>query len=242
MVYLPFENIVLKYLPVNDLIYSFLRFIPEIIIYFLFIYVLGSKVKSRTALSKNPIHVPVVIFLLYSVLLIFINSSPLVESLLGLRVLFRYVILFYVIINIDFEYAFIKKLINVLLVITFLQCIIAIYHHYFGINEFWLPRASSLEIGGKATKFKILNQNLRSGREIGVGIGTMGDTVLLAMYLVIGCALLTPFTLKQIRIKTKYGKYALFGLGLIFAGLLFTYSRGFFFSGFNHDTYCLGFN
>lgn len=228
MVYLPFENLALKYIPVNDLIYSLLRFIPELIIYILFIYVFGSKILSRHSLNKNPIHIPVVFFLLYSVLLIFINSAPAIESLLGLRLIFRYVVLFYLIINLDFEYRFIKKLINALLIITIFQCIIAIYHHFFGINEFWLPRASAFEIGGKATKFKILNQTYRGGREIGVGIGTMGDTVLLAMYLVIGCALMIPFSLKQFRKKTQYGKYAIFGLGLIFVGLLFTYSRGSF--------------
>lgn len=229
IIYLPFENMALKYLPVNDTIYSLLRFVPEIIIYLLFFYVFGSKLISGKHFNKNPINTPVIIFILYSFLLILINSAPFTESMMGLRTIFRYVVLFYVIINLDFEYRTIKKLIACLLVIALIQSIIAIYHHYFGISNLWMPRANSLEIGGKITRFRILNShNFRSGREIGVGLGTFGDSVLLAMFLVIGTALIIPFALKQFKKKTKYGKYSLIGMVLIFAGLLTTYSRGSF--------------
>ncbi|NNC84775.1 MAG: hypothetical protein HKN75_01760 [Bacteroidia bacterium] len=229
LLFLPFEIIVLKYLPVNDVLYSLSRMASEFIIYSLLLYVIATKLNSRTPFSKSPIHTPLLLFIFYSLSLILINAAPVVDSLINMRAILRYLALFYVIINIDIEYRTVVKLTKALIGIGLLQSFIAIYHHFFGINDFWMPRENVLEIAGKVSNFKILGKgSIRSGREIGVGIGTMGDSLTLSMFLVVCSALIIPFLYKTFNTNIKSRFYIALSLAIILLAILYTYSRGSF--------------
>lgn len=229
MVFLPFESIVLKYFPVSDVTYSLLRMLIEFLIYLLLIYVISSKLISKVPFSTNPIHRPLVIFIFYALALIIINSAPFVDSLINIRAIFRYLALFYVIININLEYRTIVKLTNTLIGIAVLQSCISVYQHFFGISQFWMPRANVLEIAGKVSKFRILGESAnRSGREIGVGIGTFSDSLGLSMYLVIVSAILIPFLFKRFNNNAKSRFWVAACMVILIVGLLYSYSRGSF--------------
>ncbi|MFM7903454.1 MAG: O-antigen ligase family protein, partial [Bacteroidota bacterium] len=83
-----------------------------------------------------------------------------------------------------------------------------------------------LEIGGKQFSFKLLNTSFSGGREMGVGIGTFGDSVFLALFLVIAFAVLIA-ALQKGNLESKQQRWMVFALtGLSLASLFFTYSRG----------------
>lgn len=224
--FVPFEVMILKYLPVSDTVYSYLRFAVEVMIYLLAGFVFSRYLYMKRKPDSSPVDRPLVIFIVYAIIITIINNAPLFQSFIGLRVLLRYVPLFYVIMHIDLDRSTSRKLFNGLMVIAGIQCVIAIYQHYFGISQFWYPRASDLEIGGKQVAFRLLATGFGAGREMGAGIGTFGDSVFLALFLVI-CFIMAFSALQQSELISKKSKLW-FGimLLLITISLFFTYSRG----------------
>ncbi len=225
-IFVPFEVIILKYLPVSDLVYSYLRFAVEI-----FIYLLGGLLLLRLLYLKNipkgtSIDKPLLIFIGYAFLITIINQAPFFQAFMGLRVLLRYVPLFYVVAFINVDSATARRILQAIIGIAAIQCCIAIYQHYFGISSFWYPRASDLEIGGKQVSFRMLSSGFGGGREMGAGIGTFGDSVFLALFLVIVFIVSVATLQKTIQIPRTH-KWIISGtLVLITLALFFTYSRG----------------
>lgn len=175
--YMPFENMILKYLPVPDSVYGFLRFGSEVVIYFLFIIMLMSNGLRGRLLLRTPIDRSLLSFLAIAVFSMFWNHAPIAASLIGMRDLMRYVFLFYIVANIDFPSSSVRRLIYVLIMIAGFQGILVAYQHFFGIDQIWYPRATTLNIAGHSTTFKLLKDTYQGGRELGSGIGTFGDTV-----------------------------------------------------------------
>lgn len=225
-IFVPFEVIILKYLPVSDLVYSYLRFAVEI-----FIYLLGGLLLLRLLyLKKIPkgtsIDKPLFIFIGYAFLITVINQAPFFQAFMGLRVLLRYVPLFYVVAFINVDTATARRILQAIIGIAAIQCCIAIYQHYFGISSFWYPRASDLEIGGKQVSFRMLSSGFSGGREMGAGIGTFGDSVFLALFLVIVFIVSVATLQKTIHIPRTHKWMISVTLVLITLALFFTYSRG----------------
>jgi hypothetical protein len=149
VIFVPFEVMVLKYLPVSDLLYSYLRFAVEIFIYLLGGMLLLRLIMLRKIPKGTSIDKPLLVFIGYTILITIVNHAPFFQAFMGLRVLLRYIPLFYVLafINIDTDAS--RRILQAMLSIAAIQCGIAIYQHYAGISPFWYPRASDLEIGGK---------------------------------------------------------------------------------------------
>src|SRR4051812_26129668 len=116
-IYIPFEAMFLKYLPVSDKIYSLLRFVPEVLIYLLLIVNILQNLYHRQWISRTPIDTVLLLFVFSATISIVINSAPLVLSIIGMRPLLRYVALFYVASNIDISNVKIKRLVIVLILI-----------------------------------------------------------------------------------------------------------------------------
>ena len=225
-IFVPFEVMFLKFLPVSDTIYSYLRFTVEIIIYLLAGVVFARYLIQKRIPSGTTIDRPLLIFIIYAIVITIINNAPMFQAFMGMRVLLRYVPLFYVIAFISIDHKAAAKIFNSLILIAGIQCIIAIYHHYNGISTFWYPRASDLEIGGKQVGYRLLATGFASGRELGAGIGTFGDSVLLALYLVI-CFIITFTAIQNANFLDKQKKmYFSIIITLITFALFFTYSRG----------------
>jgi hypothetical protein len=226
VIFVPFEVIFLKYLPVSDTIYSYLRFLVELVIYLLAGLLIARYVFQRKIPKGTPVDKPILIFIAYAIMITIVNNAPYFQAFMGLRVLLRYVPLFYVIAFISIDQKFIARIFHSILVIATIQCLAAIYQHYFSISPFWLPRASDLEIGGKQVGFRLLATGFGSGREMGAGIGTFGDSVFLALFLVIAFTMAAASIQQSIKIPKQH-KLIISGiLILITISLFFTYSRG----------------
>lgn len=226
VIFVPFEVMILKYLPVTDTVYSFLRFSVEIIIYIIAGILFARYLSAKKIPNGTSIDRPLLLFIIYALAITFINQAPLLQSLIGLRTLLRYLPLMYIIAFINFDESMPRKILHSIIFVAGIQSVIAIYQHYAGLGDFWYPRASDLEIGGKQVSFRLLATGFGGGREIGTGIGTFGDSVFLALFLVIAFAVTFATMQKKILIP-RFNKITFnIILLLIIIALFFTYSRG----------------
>ncbi|HQV01762.1 MAG TPA: hypothetical protein PLO59_11405, partial [Bacteroidia bacterium] len=225
-VYLPFESMILKLLPLPDSIVSFFHFGIEVVIYVLFLTLLLRNMSMGKFFHKTIADVPYLTFLCFAIFTMIVNHAPVSESLVDLRGLLKYSLLYFVVANIDFSPKSARTLLNAFVVVAFFQCLIVTFQHFFGIAEFWYPRANELEIAGKTTNAKLLVEGFKGGREQGAGIGTFGDTVPLANYAVITLTLLTPMLLGFIRVNAYRMVFLIVTWFLVLAALFFSYSRG----------------
>jgi hypothetical protein len=223
--YVPFEVLLLKYLPVSDNIYSMLRFVPELTIYLLLIIKVIQNLYHGHWLSKTPIDKFLLLFLVSALISIAINSSSIILSIITMRTLLRYVALYYLVSCVDIPVRKIKYLLFSLIAIGGMESLITCYQHFVGISPAFYPRPSELEVAGVQSNFKILVTGHSGGLERGAAIGTFGDSVLLALFLVFATVLSYVFIIKQ-KIKSIIYKSVLIGIFLLtLASLFFTYSR-----------------
>lgn len=226
LVFVPFEVLVLKYLPVSDTIYGYLRFAVEIIIYLMASLLVVRFIQLKKLPAGTSIDKLLIFFIFYAVVITVVNNAPFFQSFMGLRALLRYLPMFYVLAFIRIEPATVKRIFHTLIAISFVQCLVTFYQHFYGISQFWYPRASDLEIGGKQTNFRVLATGFGSGREMGAGIGTFGDSVFLALFLVIIFTLLAASVQKKVGVPPKLRSLYLLLLLLVLITISFTYSRG----------------
>lgn len=231
-IYLPFETIVLKFLPLPDSIVSFFHFGIEIAIYLLFFILLLNNMAKGKVFNKTIADKPILLFLVFALFSMLVNGSPVSESLVDIRALLKYSFLYFIISNIDFNHNSARRLLNAFVVVAFLQSLIVVFQHFFGISEIWYPRASDLEIAGKSTSAKLLVEGFKGGREQGAGIGTFGDTVPLANFIVISIGLITPMLLGYIRINAYRMTFLILTWLLVLFALFCSYSRGSILVGF----------
>ncbi len=219
-VYFPFEEMILKFLPLPDIAFSALRYAGEILIYALFFAVIGKKIWQRS-LKTTPLDIPLFIFVSLSIISAFVNNTSLIETGLFLRGILRYVFLYYAVVNLDLSNKFIHNLTSGLIFIGFVQVVLGFAQLLFGgfLNTLLIPQASSISVGG-FSKQGVLLSGLR---EPGSIWGTTGDTISLALFL------LMTFTLSISRaiFSTGYRKFVYLALGTVFfVGIIYTYSRG----------------
>ncbi|HEB12696.1 MAG TPA: hypothetical protein ENI11_03355 [Actinobacteria bacterium] len=218
--YFPFEEIILKYLPVPDNFYSALRYAGEGAIYALFLAVLIKKIKQRS-FKGTPLDIPLILFVGVVLVSALVNNTNLVETGLFVRALLRYAFLYYAIVNLELSREFVKKLVLGLIIIGMIQVSIGFAQLAVGepLNNLLKPRPSSFSVAGHSKQFIILAGN----RERGSMWGTTGDTVTLSLFLMVTLAITAGYGFFSKGLKKIL--YILAGLA-IFSAIVYTYSRG----------------
>ncbi len=181
--YVAFEEFVLKCLPVNDATYSYLRFLGELLIYVAFGCRVIHKLYRGIPFVKTAIDLPVIGFYLIVLLSIVVNRSPLTGSLYNIRPFARYIVLFYLIANSPLSEKRIATLLRIILGVGLVQLGVGSIQWVGGppAFDFFLPRESTLEVGGFTKEYRLLEL----GREIGSIYGTLGDTVIYGVFMII---------------------------------------------------------
>lgn len=219
--YVAFEEFVLKFLPVSDAVYSYLRFFGEMLIYVAFGRMVIHKLNRGIPFVKTPLDLPIVGF--YSVVLLsmLINRSPLIGSLYNIRPFARYIVLFYVIANSPLSEKRIATFLRIILGVGIFQLAAGIVQWIGGsvAFDFFLPRESTLEVGGFTKEYRLLEL----GREIGSIYGTLGDTVIYGVFMII----VLIVYLSRVR-QLEY--LNLLGVGVLFFFIARSYSRAATFS------------
>lgn len=232
--FMPFEPFLPKFLPTGRLYFAS-QFVSEFLIYGSLIALLIRRVLTGKPIRRTPVDVPLLVFLGVALLSIVLNRAPIFESLLNLRSLFRYVALFYFVINLDLSRAQINRLVRVILLIGLLQIGIGSLQLISdgGINQYLLPVQTDIEIAGQSRSFVLVSR----GREIGSIFGTLGDTLYFGLFMLIVTAIYIgkagKFGLTNIIIlmglfvivSFSYARAAVFGMLLLFA-LLYRWRYG----------------
>ena len=181
--YVAFEEFILKFFPVSDTLYSYLRFFGEIIIYVAFGKLVIHKLHRGIPFVKTAIDLPIIGF--YSVVLLsmLVNGSPLIGSLYNIRPFARYIVLFYLVANSALSERRITTLLRIILVVGVFQLVAGIVQWVGGpaAFDFFLPRETTLTIGGFTKEYRLLEL----GREIGSVYGTLGDTVIYGVFMIL---------------------------------------------------------
>ena len=219
--YVAFEEFMLKFLPVSDAVYSYLRFFGEMLIYAAFGRMVIHKLYRGIPFVKTPLDLPIIGF--YSVVLLsmLINRSPLIGSLYNIRPFARYIVLFYVIANSPLSERRVATLLRIILGVGIFQLTAGIVQWIGGSAafDFFLPRESTLEVGGFTKEYRLLEL----GREIGSIYGTLGDTVIYGVFMII----VLIVYLSRVR-RLEY--LNLLGVGVLFFFIARSYSRAATFS------------
>jgi len=223
----PFEEFVLKFIPVSDEIYSFLRYGSEILLLITFVALVTKKIIERKHFVKTAVDTPVLIFACTAFLSGVLNQIPLLEIALFLRIVLRYYALYFLLVNIDLEEKFTKKLIYGLVSIATFQFFIGVAQILIGgpLNSLLLPRPSTLTVGSYSKEWLLLKGLREKGFLV---FGTFGDTVNLGLFV---------FTILTVMIGLyliwkKPGKKIWLFFAFSFFTLLFTYSVGLIFTLF----------
>ena len=219
--YFAFEEFVLKFLPVSDAIYSYSRFFGEILIYAAFGKLVIHKLYKGIPFVKTPIDFPIIGFYVVVLLSVAVNRSPLMGSLYNIRPLARYIVLFYLIVNSSLSEKRIATLLRIILGIGIAQVAVGILQGFGGstLYDFFLPRATDLSVAGFTKEFRLLEV----GREIGSIYGTLGDTVIYGIFMI----LVLVIYLSRIR-RLEY--LNLLGAAVLFFFIARSYSRAATFS------------
>ena len=219
--YVAFEEFILKFLPVSDAVYSYLRFFGEMLIYVAFGKLVIHKLYRGIPFVKTAIDLPVIGFYCVVLLSILVNRSPLIGSLYNIRPFARYIVLFYLIANSNLSERRISTFLRIILGVGILQIGAGIIQWAGGpaAFNFFLPRESTLSIGGFTKEYRLLEL----GREIGSVYGTLGDTVIYGVFMI----LVLVIYLSRIR-RLEY--LNLLGAGILFFFIARSYSRAATFS------------
>ena len=219
--YVAFEEFVLKFLPVSDGLYSYLRFVGEILIYVAFGKLVIHKLYKGIPFVKTAIDLPIIGFYIVVLLSILVNRSPLIGSIYNIRPFARYIVLFYLVANSSLSERRIRTFLHIILGVGILQLAAGVIQWAGGpaAFDFFLPRESTLSIGGFTKEYRLLEL----GREIGSVYGTLGDTVIYGVFMI----LVLVIYLSRIR---RLAYLNLLGAAVLFFFIARSYSRAATFS------------
>jgi len=142
--YTPFEPFLLKFAP--DEIYVYARYFGEFLIYAIALTLIFKFLIKKIKIEKTLLNLPFVLFIAVALTSIIINFVPLNIGLLGLRMLIRYILIFFIIIHLKPNKNQIKILIWLMFLIVLLQSGLGIAQKFIGyrLDNLLLPRQEKI--------------------------------------------------------------------------------------------------
>lgn len=142
--YTPFEEFIIKWLgPLSGLA----RFLPELVLYGLMGKILVHRFLKRS-LKPTPIDMLLVLFGLSTLISIAVNDSSLKQSLLSLRSLWRYISVFYIVVNINVSVSNLSRLIKGIAVVGIVQSVLASLQFFMPNSILRVFAPKGVQIGG----------------------------------------------------------------------------------------------
>jgi len=146
LVYLPFEELVLKILPDN--LYAPVRYMWEGLLFAMIALMLFENAVLAKNWKKNGVDKFFLFFLAAWVLSAFVNSIPILSSLAHIKNLIRYVPIFYIIYNLKPSEEFLKKVLLIIISIGVLESLICIGQAVEGDIMVKIFRPREVVVGG----------------------------------------------------------------------------------------------
>ena len=120
-IYFPLEDFLLKFIPAPESIITILRLIPEFFLYGLLACVIFDKLNQGKSLRKTPVDIIIIAFFLAAAVSIIINQPNLIDSLANLRTNFRYLSVYYILVNIDITSRQVSLMIKTIILMGLIQ-------------------------------------------------------------------------------------------------------------------------
>ena len=124
-IYTPFEDLLVAWLPLPGAVQTGIRFIPELTIYLIFLQVVGKRLIMGKGWRSSIIDPLFFAFAIATVISIILNHSRLFPSLANLRSIWRYLALYYALINIPIGQHQVVQLLKIIRLVGFIQAAIA---------------------------------------------------------------------------------------------------------------------
>lgn len=167
--YTPFEDVLTAWLPVPRPVRTLIRFVPEIILYTIMGRVFFERIRSGEGIRKTPIDIPILAVFISAFLSILVNGASIPGSVANLRTNWRYIAVYYSLVNLDFSTVQVKNFLKNLRIVIFIQAILASI-------QFFLP-----------TSIKVLFAagNCNKAEFKGASCGTFLDSANLSGFLIV---------------------------------------------------------
>ncbi len=138
-VYLPFESFILKF--ISDDVYVFARYGSEALLYVVALVILWRILSGRRVFRATRFDLPFVLFICVLFVGGLVNMVPATVAVLGLRQILRFMLVFFLVVQIEPSKAFIKRLTWVMMGIVAFQAFLGIVQAVVGapLDAFLLP-------------------------------------------------------------------------------------------------------
>lgn len=140
--YLPFESLALKF--VTDDVYTFARYFSESLIYLVAIVVVWQLLTRKIKTKVTPIDLPFLLFVLVLVGSSIVNFVDPTVAILGIRQILRFLLVFFLVVQIAPSQTFIRNLTIVMFGVVLIQSVLGIAQSVIGepLDNFLLPSES----------------------------------------------------------------------------------------------------
>lgn len=220
VLYLPLEEFLLKWAPGGSLGYAVLRLGFEALLFGTLGALLAARLVRGLRLPATSIDALLALFVALCLCSLFLSDGIWLRGFVNLRVLLRYVAVFYLVVCLEPSARERRLVLGALLGATFFQGVLGLVQNaQGGASSFWLPRAS-VQLGSVSREFSALG-----GLEQGAVLGTTDHSVSFALFLWIGATLATGLFLAG----GARRRLASAGLGVLvvlaLGGIVFSYVR-----------------
>ena len=140
-VYTPFEDFLVGWLPIPQVAQLGVRFIPEIILYSLLANLIYQKITSGSRIRKTPIDILIIAFFISSFISIVVNHASIPGSVANLRTNWRYLSVYYLLVNLEISQQQFASIIRKIIAIGFIQSVITFF-------QFFLPASVKVAMSG----------------------------------------------------------------------------------------------
>ncbi len=155
--YLPFEPFLLKWIP--DDVYVFARYGSELVVYLLLSVVMWRMFSGSIKFQRTPLDIAFCVVVFLALVSCVVNTVNPWFAILGLRQIFRFVLLFFVVAYLAPSKAVIKKLLTIMFVIVAIQAGLGYAQRVIGepLDLFLIPSSQhtlgSLQLTSGTTQF-----------------------------------------------------------------------------------------
>jgi hypothetical protein len=181
VLYAPVELFVQKWLP--DTIGAASRFVSEALLLFILAALFTERLLLYKPWKRTPLDVPLFIFISVGVLSALVNQVPPLVAVLGLRILLRYVLLFYLVVQIGFSRKATRRLIVAMLGVASVVFGIGLAQALIGPSLTEVLHVAETKVGTT-----VLRESVSSGVSLARGryiFSTLGRYDMLGQYTVI---------------------------------------------------------
>jgi len=189
-VYLPFEEFILKWLPVSDQLYLLMRQIPDLMVMSMAAVLLANRLLAgkTVPIIGGRVDVCLALFVCWAFMTILLNpDANVLTNILNIKALLRYILLIYILLLLNPSHMEIKSLFKWLGCAILIQVLIGVFQFLGGTSarDFLAARHVSEGIGSAIKTFT--GDRFADRNDL---MGTMGDNISFGYFIMLGAVLL----------------------------------------------------